>query len=104
MFLSKLQRFLLVRNIYHFLYQRFTIIPNFGRFGCCSDGETPADGPNEEGCEEKLDCNNFGPDKKYPGFGCCPNGKTLAQGPEKQGCFECPEEVLITSFIIVAHV
>ena len=64
------------------------------RFGCCSDGETPAEGPDEEGCEEKQDCNNFGDDKTYPGFGCCPDGKTFAQGPKNQGCFECPEEVV----------
>ena len=69
------------------------------RFGCCSDGETAAEGPDEEGCEEKQDCNNFGDDKTYPGFGCCPDGKTFAQGPKNQGCFECPEEVVY--FIIV---
>ena len=61
------------------------------RFGCCSDGETPADGPDEEGCDEKQDC-------KTGLFGCCPDGSTFAQGPKKQGCFECPKEVLFDTF------
>ena len=56
------------------------------RFGCCSDGETPASGPDGEGCEENKLC-DAGP------FGCCPDKRTFAQGPHKQGCFECPEEV-----------
>ena len=63
---------------------------NACRFGCCSDGETPADGPDDEGCEEKQNCKT-GP------FGCCPDGKTFSQGPKKQGCFKCPEEVHIKS-------
>ena len=72
---------------------------NVYRFGCCSDGETPADGPDEEGCEERQDCKNYGPQNKYEGFGCCPDGKTLAQGPKNQGCFlNCPEEVLLYLF------
>ena len=58
----------------------------FHRFGCCSDGETPASGPDAQGCDENKSCEN-GP------FGCCPDKRTFAQGPHKQGCFECPEEV-----------
>ena len=73
---------------------------SFQRFGCCSDGETAAEGPDEEGCEEKQDCNNFGDDKTYPGFGCCPDGKTFAQGPKNQGCFECPEEVVYFNIVV----
>ena len=58
------------------------------RFGCCSDGETPASGPDGEGCDENKLCEN-GP------FGCCPDERTWAQGPKKQGCFECPPEVCV---------
>ena len=71
------------------------------RFGCCSDGETPADGPEDEGCEERQDCKNYGPQNKYEGFGCCPDGKTLAQGPKNQGCFlNCPEEVFVFNDLV----
>lgn len=58
----------------------------FFRFGCCSDGETTADGPDGEGCDENKKCD-------AGKFGCCPDGKTFKQGPKNQGCFECPEEV-----------
>ena len=57
------------------------------RFGCCSDGETPAPGPEGEGCDEARHNCTLGP------FGCCPDGKTWSQGPLDQGCFKCPEEV-----------
>lgn len=63
---------------------------DFSRFGCCSDGETAASGPDGQGCDENKSCEN-GP------FGCCPDKRTFAQGPHKQGCFECPEEVRKTS-------
>ena len=56
------------------------------RFGCCSDGETPAGGPDGEGCDENKQCANSK-------FGCCPDKVTFAQGPSKQGCFECPDQV-----------
>lgn len=56
------------------------------RFGCCSDGETEAGGPDGEGCDENKLCENSQ-------FGCCPDDRTFAQGPKKQGCFTCPEEV-----------
>ena len=67
------------------------------RFGCCSDGETPASGPDGEGCDENKLCEN-GP------FGCCPDERTWAQGPKKQGCFECPPEVcdhILTPFLAI---
>lgn len=42
-------------------------------FGCCEDKETPAHGPNKEGCclLEK--------------FGCCPDNILPAQGPSLEG-------------------
>ena len=48
--------------------------------GCCADGETPAQGPNREGCPEGPgDCNN-------DIYGCCPDGRTTALGPNFFGC------------------
>ena len=63
--------------------------PIHHRFGCCSDGETAASGPEGDGCDENREC-GAGP------FGCCPDGVTFSQGPKNQGCFECPEEVKTT--------
>ena len=70
---------------------------NYLRFGCCSDGETPASGPEGDGCDENREC-GAGP------FGCCPDGVTLSQGPKNQGCFECPEEVkFIIQLLVLLH-
>ena len=44
------------------------------RFGCCSDNETEAEGPDGLGC-----C-------KVSEFGCCEDGETEAQGPDGEGC------------------
>ena len=49
-------------------------------FGCCDDGKTFAEGPNEEGCNEiELDC-------EATVNGCCPDGITRAQGQDYYGC------------------
>jgi len=62
------------------------------RFGCCQDGETPANGTSYEGCPESSDCSNGK-------FGCCPDKSTFSQGPHNQGCFDCPTEVKIDLFL-----
>jgi hypothetical protein len=69
----------------YFYHLNSSFLSDF-RFGCCSDGETPANGPDGEGCDENRQCS-------AGKFGCCPDKVTFAQGPNKQGCFECPEEV-----------
>ena len=61
-------------------------LPIHVRFGCCSDGETAASGPEGGGCDANRECG-------AGSFGCCPDGVTFSQGPKNQGCFECPEEV-----------
>lgn len=49
-------------------------------YGCCSDGFTPAEGPNKEGCNEiDVTCA-----ASY--YGCCPDRITAAKGPAYQGC------------------
>ncbi|CAE1165522.1 PAPLN [Acanthosepion pharaonis] len=45
------------------------------RYGCCPDGITPADGPNEAGCGCKASR-----------FGCCPDRINAARGPDYAGC------------------
>eukprot|EP00094_Tigriopus_californicus_P009415 TCALIF_09078-PA protein Name:"Similar to Ppn Papilin (Drosophila melanogaster)" AED:0.22 eAED:0.22 QI:0/0/0/0.5/1/0.75/4/0/1231 len=68
-------------------------------FGCCPDLNTPAHGPNQEGCCLSAE---FGccPDNIIPSlgkekegctciespFGCCPDGERSALGPQLAGC------------------
>ncbi|XP_047512899.1 papilin-like isoform X1 [Pieris napi] len=59
-------------------------------YGCCSDGETPAHGPQNEGCCLRSR------------FGCCPDNYTPAEGPHLEGCSCmnahfgcCPDNVTI---------
>ena len=71
------------------IFTLISLVPQLiKRFGCCSDGETAAGGPNGELCDERRECKN-----DHSPFGCCPDGFTFAQGPKKQGCFSCPPEV-----------
>lgn len=46
---------------------------NTSAYGCCQDGETPAHGPDYEGC-----C------LLYP-YGCCPDNHQPAEGPHLEG-------------------
>lgn len=48
-------------------------------YKCCSDGRTPAKGPNFAGCT--CDASQFG---------CCPDGVEEAQGENFEGCFTVP--------------
>lgn len=52
--------------------------------GCCSDGKTPAAGPNQHGCFDvrvpHLDTCEFS------SYGCCPDGVTPALGPNHAHC------------------
>ena len=54
-------------------------------YGCCkSDGQTPANGPNQEGCPEEFSC-------LLTAFGCCPDNKTPALGINYKGCLPACE-------------
>ncbi|XP_067680592.1 papilin-like isoform X6 [Haliotis asinina] len=81
-------------------------------YGCCQDGQTAADGPNQEGCpntgnsrDGECQRSRYGccPDRVTPAagphnygceaeecerstYGCCPDRKTKATGPNNQGC------------------
>jgi len=48
-------------------------------YGCCADGQTPAAGPDAEGCFFRITCD-------MTAFGCCPDGETIANGFSKEGC------------------
>ena len=48
-------------------------------YGCCADGQTPAAGPDAEGCPLRITCD-------MTAFGCCPDGETMANGFSKEGC------------------
>lgn len=49
---------------------------NTSAYGCCPDGETPAHGPEFEGC-----CLQYV-------FGCCPDNYRPAEGPHLEGNWE----------------
>lgn len=46
---------------------------NTSAYGCCPDGETPAHGPDSEGCCVQTS------------FGCCPDNYKPAEGPHLEG-------------------
>ena len=48
-------------------------------YGCCPDGQTPADGPQGEGCPVHYTCDQTA-------FGCCPDGVNPANGFNGEGC------------------
>jgi len=48
-------------------------------YGCCGDNQTPAAGPDADGCPLRITCDTTA-------FGCCPDGETIANGFSKQGC------------------
>ncbi|XP_037294252.1 papilin-like isoform X4 [Manduca sexta] len=50
---------------------------NSTEFGCCPDGVSPARGNDFEGCV--ITCN-------LSSYGCCPDGETPAHGPDGLGC------------------
>ena len=50
-------------------------------FGCCTDGQTPAAGPDGEGCPIVFGC-------EATAFGCCSDGVTPANGFNGEGCKE----------------
>lgn len=67
--------------------------------GCCSDGKTPAHGPNREGCclQTEYGCcqDNITPARgpnlegcqcEQAQFGCCPDNRTIAIGYYNKGC------------------
>ncbi|XP_026315037.1 papilin isoform X10 [Hyposmocoma kahamanoa] len=72
---------------------------NTSAYGCCQDGETPAHGPDYEGCC-LLYAYGCCPDNHQPAegphlegcscqrarFGCCPDNITIARGPDNKGC------------------
>lgn len=49
------------------------------KYKCCSDGRTPATGPNFAGCT--CDASQYG---------CCPDGIEEAQGENFEGCLTVP--------------
>lgn len=49
------------------------------KYKCCSDGRTPATGPNFAGCT--CDASQYG---------CCPDGVEEAQGENFEGCLTVP--------------
>ncbi|XP_067336510.1 papilin isoform X1 [Channa argus] len=49
-------------------------------YGCCSDGQTSARGPEGLGCPQAACIQTS--------YGCCQDGVTGAQGPNKEGCAE----------------
>lgn len=68
-------------------------------FGCCRDGDTPAHGPNGEGCclDSPFGCclDNITPARgpnleecgcQYSPYGCCPDNTTSARGYDNDGC------------------
>ena len=59
------------------------VIPDFQEtlYGCCTDGQTPAAGPNSEGCPIVFGCD-------VTAFGCCDDGVTPANGFDREGCQE----------------
>ena len=59
-------------------------------FGCCTDGVTPAGGPNGEGCPVVFGC-------EATVFGCCPDGLSPANGENYAGC-QVPEKCLSSKF------
>lgn len=52
--------------------------------GCCSDGKTPAAGPNRHGCPD--DRASYLDTCEFSSYGCCPDGVTPAQGPNHARC------------------
>ncbi|XP_021340999.1 papilin-like isoform X4 [Mizuhopecten yessoensis] len=47
------------------------------QYGCCRDGVTPADGPDNYGCPDHCVRSEFG---------CCEDQVTAATGPNEEGC------------------
>ena len=62
---------------------------NYTIYGCCPDGQTPADSSNLENCpriseqdeSSRAACENTE-------FGCCMDNRTPARGPYKEGCID----------------
>ena len=52
-------------------------------FGCCPDGQTPAAGPENDGCPIVFGCESSA-------YGCCEDGVTFANGLNGEGCQEHP--------------
>lgn len=55
--------------------------------GCCSDGKTPAAGPDNDGCPIEGDHYKTDTDScEFTSYGCCPDGVTPALGPGDAHC------------------
>ncbi|XP_059156176.1 papilin-like [Physella acuta] len=46
-------------------------------FGCCPDSQSPASGPNQQGCPVRCENSRYG---------CCADGRTPAKGYDYEGC------------------
>ena len=86
-------------------------------YGCCSDGVTPALGPDDEGCPRNCEGDECCEDGRTPRtlanisapgnvsscgcvgslHGCCYDGVTPAQAPGFQGCDHGPGEECLMS-------
>ncbi|XP_060520392.1 papilin isoform X2 [Cylas formicarius] len=80
-------------------YQGCDIPCSNSTYGCCPDKESPAHGPNAEGCclsgpfgccpddiTPATGANNEGCQCQYSPYGCCPDQTTSAKGYNNAGC------------------
>ncbi|KAM9294417.1 papilin [Gastrophryne carolinensis] len=64
------------------------------RFGCCPDGQTPAQGSNNEGCpgdrNTRADSQMPSDECRTSKYGCCFDNVNKASGPVGEGCHSKP--------------